>query len=1120
MKSPHTYAAAVAVGVAASFLAQAATITVTTTENVSPPVGQKSLYQAISELQNGDTIAFNIPGAGPHIIVTPLGGYPLITASDVTIDGYTQPGSKPNDNGILGGNNAVIQIVLDSTLDDWAESPNPETPELYLRRSTRLDFSGYGTSENGILGVVGGDNFKVRGLSFIARHTEGSDSDPSIYAIALVQEAKNAKVQGCWFGLAPGDDPVQDNIRPCSSAVAAFRYRTGGDVYSGGLVVGTDGDGTNDPAEFNVILGCHIALALEAPDVRVSGNYVNVFPNGVTFVDIDAINWMLQATGRTGNDASVEFFENGRQTDNTIIGTNGDGKSDGNERNVVGHSAYDVDIEFYSNANNVVVAGNYFGVGIDGTTASPVPTVAAPNFMSLPGTSSGARVGTNGDGKSDSLENNLIVNLPGMTFVEAGATVTLTARRDRFVNAFLGWFPFEDGNGGRNYVDYYANALIDSTDCLPVITEITDGIMKGTLPAPNTANYANHVVDIYVADPKSLESLYTVPGVYAGSFVEGSTQDKDPVANQFSIDLKGLPIAPGAYVAVAVTYTKDAAGTSGTNSITGPLSAAVEANIPVLVPGSIESVGLQRIVPDTPIALSTLNALGNWEPYASVLGNSAFLIEANTFAKGFEAPSPDGKQRFVVALQPVDGKAGKTVEAFATDDGVPYDSWMNASRQNGNPGRVAGDKRPGAMNYMAGAEASPHVLDANLFNKDGRWSLGLDRGPDSRYGCVQTYALDLATLTPTALCDVQDSANGRLTSGTAYSEASRFGGELAALSNGNFVSVVEDRSRTRATENCTVATIFAPDGTVVKDSFVVAKSDIWSNVAAYKDGFAVRCKPADGSATRVLHLFDNAGNPTGTIAQTTSGESFDTGRGDGTRIAGHINSPYVFLAGKVTTATTIKLVAWDTRDQSLVAVADVSEPAFTGAPDRVNLAVDALNRVTVGWVSQPEGYESQQVAARVMVLNEGAKTITPLTASFLPFINAAKTGGIRSVQMSVAMTTRQICIAAKGEINLNNKPEEGAAINQDTGEYLKEINFYTVFTHPAPENDPTPPVTSEPITLAITRGAGTMAVSWTPAGGTLQYKNSLMDSTWTAVGTANPATIDTTSGTRFFRVMK
>jgi hypothetical protein len=55
--------------------AGAQTIVVTTTSSAIV-VGQTNLTQALQLVQNGDTIAFNIPGAGPHYIATPAGGYP------------------------------------------------------------------------------------------------------------------------------------------------------------------------------------------------------------------------------------------------------------------------------------------------------------------------------------------------------------------------------------------------------------------------------------------------------------------------------------------------------------------------------------------------------------------------------------------------------------------------------------------------------------------------------------------------------------------------------------------------------------------------------------------------------------------------------------------------------------------------------------------------------------------------------------------------------------------------------------------------------------------------------------------------------------------------------------
>src|SRR6266704_2068997 len=94
---------------------QAAVITVNTTNNVNPlPLVETSLQQALTNLHDGDTIQFNIPGPGPFYISTPTNGYPFLTNNNLVIDGYSQPGSSPNKNSILQPNNARIQIVLDS----------------------------------------------------------------------------------------------------------------------------------------------------------------------------------------------------------------------------------------------------------------------------------------------------------------------------------------------------------------------------------------------------------------------------------------------------------------------------------------------------------------------------------------------------------------------------------------------------------------------------------------------------------------------------------------------------------------------------------------------------------------------------------------------------------------------------------------------------------------------------------------------------------------------------------------------------------------------------------------------------------------------------------------------
>jgi hypothetical protein len=97
----------------AALPASAATFTVTTTADS----GAGSLRQAILDSNaNGDgdsdTIDFAIPGPGPHVI-TPTSGLPFIFTRNITIDGYTQPGSSPNTRTpAQGGLDSVIRIVL------------------------------------------------------------------------------------------------------------------------------------------------------------------------------------------------------------------------------------------------------------------------------------------------------------------------------------------------------------------------------------------------------------------------------------------------------------------------------------------------------------------------------------------------------------------------------------------------------------------------------------------------------------------------------------------------------------------------------------------------------------------------------------------------------------------------------------------------------------------------------------------------------------------------------------------------------------------------------------------------------------------------------------------------
>lgn len=113
---------------------QAGTITVNSAGNTNEADSQMTLVEAIL-LANGELsrnltaaeqqqvmgmlktsiIVFDIPTEiTPQVIEVPKGGLPPIEASNVTIDGYTQPGAVANSASILEPNNAVIEIVIDA----------------------------------------------------------------------------------------------------------------------------------------------------------------------------------------------------------------------------------------------------------------------------------------------------------------------------------------------------------------------------------------------------------------------------------------------------------------------------------------------------------------------------------------------------------------------------------------------------------------------------------------------------------------------------------------------------------------------------------------------------------------------------------------------------------------------------------------------------------------------------------------------------------------------------------------------------------------------------------------------------------------------------------------------
>ncbi len=1095
-------------------ITRAATITVNTADNADFTAGKTNLVTALRIVNDGDTIAFNIPGAGPHYLQTPAGGLPVLIKDNVTIDGYSQPGSAANTNPNTAANNAVIKIVLDSrngnyrVMEYTAFTPGNSDPPID-NSGISTERGGYGDTEVAILGLYRATNANIRGLAFLGNYT----GDPSTYSIAVAHDyggntnvldrlayndgsSRGCHVNGCWFGVDPTNQ-TPAGLATTAAAVAFFRHREPSGAVDGiknfgrpelpneGLIVGVKPGSLNPRSQFNVLAYHALTLAGEAIRTKFAGNFLGVMPNGTTPSGIPGIFAGGMEIGRYNDTNAI------------VLGTDGDGANDADEGNLFGPLAQGgVVFAFYSTSDKpYIVAGNRFGVDINGS-------LWATNSQTIwddIGSPSKVQFGSDLDGVSDAWEANVIYNNypfasifpdpsttlePPMLVINPGARVSF--RGNVTVNNDLIPFDYADGTGGRlvnftNYEQFYmdtnsANGLIpvlSTTNIYPTLS--------GTF-APGVAPYTNIIIDVYQLDPDGwangklfgLQETLNPDGSTNG-FPQGKKYlGSFPVANtgSFSINTTGLDYGAGA-VTVTVNYSADPPGTHN-----GRVQTSNFANPAYAIPGTVASVGSTTIVPDTILwfdgatgqptlggynAATAVQQGGSLEPYAGLMGSSTFLLSANTFNGTY--------MRYNLIIQPAVGGTAKISDIFYADNGTPYTNQINESRQDGNPGRVAGDTRVGATTFVGGGEVSLYAYPT-FFNSDGRFDVSLPlyatlSSVSGRDSCFQTYSLNPTTLAQTMLSKATDSAFSGKTNDTPanVNQISRYGGHLQGLSDGNFVSVVEDRSRLfNPNGNASVATIFAANGSIVTPAYKVADADQWANVAAYKNGFAVR--PSGG----IIYFFNNAGVLQGSINHNTdSGLGYDTGRGDGTRIASDIRSDYVYMAGVA--GGQVWLSVWNAQTRTFITKAPIGD----GVPgvqafDRVNLAVDALDRVCVVYKVKPSAADFGlfQVAARVLKFD--GTSLSYVTHSFFPFINHDNNGtlGLATLEPSVAMTTQQIFISAKGVLNSTNNPSGG-------GNTLGNTDVYTVISNPA--------AAPEPLTItSISADSTDVVFSW--QGGT------------------------------------
>ena len=371
---------------------------VTSASDSGPNTLRAAITASDGDTAQVNTISFNIPGSGVQTINL-ASALPNIT-SPVIIDATTQPifsgtplielngaGAGGGSNGLVisAGNTTVEGLVIDRFGRDGIDVIGNN--DLIAGNFIGTNPAGSAALANGRVGVlVNGNNATIGGS------TAGSGN--------LISGNTASGVQ--FFGPGIGGGVVQGNkIGTNVGGTAAIPNKIDGVLVNGqasGVLIGTNGDGVSDGLERNVISGnanwgVQIADSGTRKDV-VAGNYIGT---GVT------------GTSAVGNGSGGVLVNNGARSN--LIGTDGVSAVDADEANVIsgnnGSGVPGVDISD-AGTNGNVIAGNL--IGTDPSGSLPLGNGGVGVFI-VNGAQSNV-LGTNGDGKGDAAERNVISNNP------------------------------------------------------------------------------------------------------------------------------------------------------------------------------------------------------------------------------------------------------------------------------------------------------------------------------------------------------------------------------------------------------------------------------------------------------------------------------------------------------------------------------------------------------------------------------------------------------------------------------------------------------------------------------------------------------------------------------------
>jgi hypothetical protein len=293
--------------------AHAADFTVTNTNDS----GQGSLRQAIEDANSrsgADTMKFNIPGAGVKTI-SPTSALPVIRQA-VTIDGYSQPGSKPNSQ-TTGAIEAVILVELNGSNAGSRPGLDINASNVVVRGLAINRFPAPG------VGIFEGEGVRIEG-NFIGTDPSGAFDRGNDEGVDIDRRGKNIiggttpdkrnLISGNNIGPAvslggDGGNKVLGNLIGVQKDGTSPLFNTG----EGGVIVRSSKNviGGTEPGETNTIAN-NFKVGVGVFGDTTTGNRVlgnSVFGNGSLGIDLSSGN----GTGREQDPKDLDAGANNLQ---------------------------------------------------------------------------------------------------------------------------------------------------------------------------------------------------------------------------------------------------------------------------------------------------------------------------------------------------------------------------------------------------------------------------------------------------------------------------------------------------------------------------------------------------------------------------------------------------------------------------------------------------------------------------------------------------------------------------------------------------------------------------------------------------------------------------------------